>query len=668
MSAVTTGGITVKVLTGRTAAPLQRYRDMLGEGQEPPLFMMTRHCSHDAEIQIGEWKATRELHGTQGARCKPRASFERVDPDTGLHASGRAGTHVEYHDGSRLRKRLVREGEMPTHFRVPASELMPVKESEAVHTIYAAGPDLIDPNDHEALERFFLAVCAQRDEELPGIQESRWLERNGRSGLVHVHVASNATIYAAFELDGKQWSAGRKMAQGLTRKDHVRARFEQFLDAHPEYGFRQGLARVGSSEYRGAQLASGQKDYRDGGRGEVSNHERIRLATFDALEAVGVADQDSWLKEMTDRGIEVKEVGLRRGKPTQSHDYSYRVAGNTPWTRGCTLGPQYTHQAVSQQVSRRAAGQAIEPRTDRQKAGPAVAAPLTQRPLSVEEQRELEELRQQVLATGAPARRMRAQQAQTVAEVARLDALDADRRRVADQAAAEQADREAHERQERLEASRRRRDTQLAAALAEHDEATSRLTQLLDPRHVDAGSLVGGAAGDVDGSKSEAGAEAAGNVDDNATPTPAGHQSQLRAVHGRDDRDQRRLDVLIELDESWAQRLVAGERVDATFEQLATEAGVGRKLLDGRIGQVLHPAVRGRLEARELAKISKERAFEWAKEADGDELRARLDRHQRVRDVIKVGDYAAAIRLMPDPGAVPDVEVSGGEAEVEYLP
>lgn len=55
MSGVTTGGVTVKVLTGRSAAPLQRYRDMLGEGQEPHLFSATRHCSYDAQIgSLGE--------------------------------------------------------------------------------------------------------------------------------------------------------------------------------------------------------------------------------------------------------------------------------------------------------------------------------------------------------------------------------------------------------------------------------------------------------------------------------------------------------------------------------------------------------------------------------------------------------------------------------------
>lgn len=553
MSAVTTGGITVKVLTGRTAAPLQRYRDSVDDGVEPYLFASTRHCSHDAEIQVGEWKAVRELHGTQGARRKPRASFEEVDADTGLHASGRSGTHVEYHDGKGThRKRLVREGETPTHLRVPAHELMLVKESEAVHTIYAAGPDLIDPDDHQALERFFLAVCAQRDEELPGLQESRWLERNGKSGLVHVHVASNATIHSDFELDGKQWRAGLKMAEGLTRKDHVRARFEQYLDAHTEHGFKQGLARVGSPEYRKAQLPSGQKDYWDRQRGQVSNHERVRRAAFEALEAAGVADHDTWRQEMVERGIEVKEVGRRRGKPTKSHDFSYRVAGTKAWSRGSALGPQYSHAAIGDQLDRKAAGQQIEPRQAKQVVGLAA-------PLPIPQGAELDELRLQIEELGRPVRQAREAGERHVRhpQIVLSDWVDAQ----ADAAIA----RLAAELQRKLEIAGADIVEPVATEPEVADIESTIAEQVTPSPAIEAMSV---------------------------SVAPAPWRSGLRGVRATTERMQERVDVLAQLDEEYL-----GRQTDAEFEARVCVRGVGEHFL-GRYGRHLDPQMLEILQAR----------------------------------------------------------------------
>lgn len=223
MSATRSGGVTVKVLTGRTAASLQRYRDRTEEGQEPALFTATRHCADDVEIQIAEWKAVRELHGTQGARRAQKARYETVDPETGLHASGRRGTHVKVYRRGRSYKQPVEPGETPTHLRIEAEGLV-VKESEAVHTIYAASPELVNPECTEQMLGFFDAVLEERQAHYPGLQESLWLERNGTSGLVHVHVASNATIFQPFELDGQQYRAGRKMGGMLTHVHDVRAR------------------------------------------------------------------------------------------------------------------------------------------------------------------------------------------------------------------------------------------------------------------------------------------------------------------------------------------------------------------------------------------------------------------------------------------------------------
>ena len=358
MSATRSGGVTVKVLTGRTAASLQRYRDWTEEGQEPALFTATQHCADDVEIQIGEWKAVRELHGTQGARRAQKARYESVDPETGLHASGRRGTHVKVYRRGRSYKQPVRPGETPTHLRIEAEDLV-VKESEAVHTIYAASPDLVNPESPEQIERFFYAVVDERQAHYPGLQESLWLERNGISGLVHVHVASNATIFQPFELDGQQYRAGRKMAGTLTRVHDVRSRFETYLDQHPEHGLSQALPRVGSKEYTAAQLRSGQRDYWEAKRGRESNQARCRRTVEEVLADTDARDRDAFVEAMAERGVTVTETGLRRGKPGKNHDYLYTVDGASRGVRGGTLGEEYRYAAIGEALDDKAAGREL---------------------------------------------------------------------------------------------------------------------------------------------------------------------------------------------------------------------------------------------------------------------------------------------------------------------
>ncbi|WP_165313055.1 AAA family ATPase [Rothia halotolerans] len=397
MSDVTRGSIVAKVLTGRTAAPLQRYRDKLEEGQEAPLFTATRHCSHDAEAQILQWKAVREEHGTQGATRKVNDSYEAVDPETGIHANGQRGTHVRYHDGKQWRKRPVRADETPTHLLVKADDLVRYeKESEATHTIYSAGRDLVNPDSVEDCARFFLAVKAMRDEKYPGIQESMWLERNGESGNVHVHVASNSTIYADFELDGVQYKAGHKMAGDLLRVHAVRAAFEQFLDAHQEYGFEQSFARVGTKEYAEAQHRDGQHSYWEAKRaGKESQQDRIRRAIYEALLTDSVHDRDSFVAEMHKRGVAVRETGLRRGVAGRNHDYNYRLTSSGPKSTGIngkTLGVEYSYNAIDAQLSLKALSEEIEVPQGKQKIGDRRLLPFEGKPWSEETQRDYEKL------------------------------------------------------------------------------------------------------------------------------------------------------------------------------------------------------------------------------------------------------------------------------------
>ncbi|MFC0674555.1 ATP-dependent DNA helicase [Brachybacterium hainanense] len=391
MSGVTEGGITRKVLTGRSARGLIGYEAELGEGKEPPLFSTSRNCARDIPTQIVEWQATRQRHGTDGATRAESGKFETVDPDTGLHASGRMGTHVKYFDGKRWRKRPAHDGETPTHLYIPPRHLM-VKESEAVHTIYAAGADLVNPDSIEDCARFFLAVKAEREELYPGLQEKLWLERNGDSGLVHVHVASNATIYEDFALDGVDYEAGQKMAGALTRVDDVRARSDDFLDVHPEFGLSQALSRVGTQEYEDAQVRDGQKSYWDRRRGKETDQAQARRTVTEALMAPEVVDRPTFAAKMSELGVAVTEKRLRRGKPGKKHDYVYTVEGAERGVSGKVLGVEYSYDAIGAQLDLKAVSQEIEPVAAHQSTGERRPLPFEEKPWSEESRRAHEQL------------------------------------------------------------------------------------------------------------------------------------------------------------------------------------------------------------------------------------------------------------------------------------
>jgi len=378
----TTGGVTIKTLSGRSAAGLCEYRGTYflddvpagGKKAEGYLFAATRHCSHDTATQIAEWKRTRVEHGTDCAVRRVKGKYETVDPTTGLHASGQRGTHVYRYSGGRMRKLPLRDGETPTHFYVAPNALVPYeRESEAQHTIYAAAADLIDRDDIEACEKFFAAVKAERDEHYSGLQESLWLERNGKSGLVHVHVATNATIYEDFTLDGVDYRAGQKLGGQLTDIDRIRARFETYLDAHQEYGFTQALARVGTPEYKAAQRRDGQLSYWEGRRGQESAQDFMRRASADVMTETGSTDRAGFIEQMRERGVIVEETGLRRGKAGANHDYAYRLVDGKRAIRGATLGEMYRYSRVGEQLDLKAAGRELLPYPPRQSAGPAVS-------------------------------------------------------------------------------------------------------------------------------------------------------------------------------------------------------------------------------------------------------------------------------------------------------
>lgn len=607
MSGPKRGGVAVKVLSGRTAASLQRYRDSK-EDKEPPLFMATRHCAMDAETQIAEWKAVRVEHGTQGATRSPRARYETVDPDTGIHASGQRGTHIKHWDGKRHRKRLAGPGETPTHLRIEPEDALPEKESEATHSIYAFGADLVNPENPEDVERAFLAVKAERDEHYPGLQESIWAERNGESGLFHVHVASNATVYRAFELDGVEYRAGQKMGGDMRDVHSVRARFEQYLDAHPEYGFEQSLARVGTREYEAAQRRDGQHAYweaerakREGRAPKETNQDRIRREAYEALSAPAVTDRDSFVAEMMNRGISVDEAGVRRGKRGEGYDLRYKVDGTKQAVKGTTLGPEYAHDAIDAQLARKAQGLDVEMPSEQQRVGEAAQIPLTGEHLSAEEQAELEQLKAAVAALAQDERvrqdeeRLRAQQTEERSYDGEQLTEDLRTRTVRDDAAMQaRFDADAQDVLDRTRQGPARDEQQPATGFPEQP-----VTGVPEPAQPE-------------------------------KPEAATFRSGLRGVKakGGSEAIQQRIDGVADLEEDYR-----GALPDAEYERRAKDLGIGPQFLRD-YGEHLEPETRRQLEFRARARAAGTTSHDAGVEerGRGTQLREEHDRVQKAAE------------------------------------
>lgn len=597
--------ITIKVLAGRAAAPLQRYRDSLKDGQEPPMLMTTRHCSQNLATQIGEWKAVRQLHGTDGATRVARATHESVDPETGLHATGERGTHIRERRGERWRYRPVRDGETPTHLRVEPDDRTPIKQSEALHTIYAAGPDLIHRDDMDGIGRFFDAVVAEREEHYPGLQESIWLERNGESGLVHIHVATNATVYSDFSLDGRDYRAGQKVAKGITDIHAIRSRFESYLDEHPERGLRQELPRVGTPEYQQAQRRSSQKDYHDARRGQESGSDRIRRLATEALTDDEVRDRACYITALMERGVEVTETGLRRGKPGRTHDLTYRLTdGDAPMKRGVTgrqLGPAFQIAAVDEQLNRKAQGLEVE-LPQRRTAGPV---------------QQIDSSREAIDAQRADIEPLVVEGQQLLLASAWAGALEED------------------ERWEREHAAARR-----AAAAA---RPRTREDELFDETLAGMDWLEGGDSSDASFDELLRTIEEDETAISPSTPEP--WRSALRDLTPTNDRKAAVVAALAAFEEDHARdALASGQRLDEAL----VPRGIGPRFLE-EFGEHMDPRVREQLQLRVAKRAARTETFEQRTAAVQERFRLEQARDPRAQDAAQhVEQLSSTITRLKD--------------------
>lgn len=649
MSAVRTGCVVVKVKTGRSARALLKYKNKIkfdekGE-REKYLFEAARNCSSNTSAAIIEWELTRREHNTDKATRKAKARFEQVDPATGLHETGLEAMHVRYKDpNGKTRTRLAKKGETPTHARIEPSEQR-VRSGEAVHSIYAFGADMVNPKDAQACQRAFEAVVAEREQNYKGLQEHIWAERNGDSGLLHVHVASNATIARGFTApDGKRYRAGQRMAGALVHVHSTRDRFDGFMDQNPEYGFKQALARVGSAEYTQAQRRSSQKDYWDHRRDNESNHDALRRLTHNALASPDVTDRTSYLRELKREGVEVSLTPER-------DDYFYKLPGMRSRVRGTNLKTDHASRAqVGDQLDGKSNGRKLVALRQRQSIGKPA-------PLASATNGELAALRPEVAAQASQETKRHVAGQQQLAERWDLHALVEDARVKAledistlpesnwdgdgleklfaqhlasnpDARALMQTDTRgrtvysvhdrSHDRwvaidaahagaglsrenvmaplQERAsEISAATSEQKLAALFASLDANLERERKLSNQERIEAGLPA----------KHDEPASAA--LQDEIPVAPEPWKSGLRAVEGnRTERTQQILDAVARFEEEHAvEALTRGERLDES----QIPQGVGAGFLK-KYGDALDPTVRQQLELRDAKKQARSDAYE----------------------------------------------------------
>lgn len=642
MSAVRTGSVVVKVKTGRSARALLKYKNKIKfdeKGQrEKYLFEAARNCSSNTSAAIIEWELTRREHNTDKATRKAKARFEQVDPATGLHETGLEATHVRYKDpNGKTRTRLAKKGETPTHARIEPSEQR-VRSGEAVHSIYAFGADMVNPKDAEACQRAFEAVVAEREKNYKGLQEHIWAERNGDSGLLHVHVASNATIARGFTApDGKRYRAGQRMAGALVHVHSTRDRFDGFMDQNPEYGFKQALARVGSAEYNQAQRRSSQKDYWDHRRDNESNHDALRRLTHNALASPDVTDRTSYLRELKREGVEVSLTPERE-------DYFYKLPGMRSRVRGKNLKTDHASRAqVGDQLDGKSNGRKLVALRQRQSIG-------KQAPLASATNGELAALRPEVAAQASQETEMHVAGQQQLAERWDLRALVEDARVKALEDISTLPERDlGDEGLEKLFAQHlasnpdaralMQTDTRGRTVYSVHDRSRDRWVAI-DAAHAGPGlsredvmaplqeraSEIGTATSQqklaamfaamdaeqvrgqqlVNAERAELGLPAK-YPEPEPAHEPETWKSGLRAVEGnRTERTQRIIDAVAQFEEEHAvEALARGDRLDES----QIPQGVGAGFLK-KYGDALDPTVRQQLELRDAKKKARADAYE----------------------------------------------------------
>ncbi|GAA4195511.1 hypothetical protein GCM10022219_20660 [Microbacterium oryzae] len=336
-------------------------RDKPGQGDVPRVLHAAGvRCR--PETSAREFARTRARHGTQGATRRSPSRYA-------LPEEGETATHVKRtYPGGRRYWAPARVGEAATHVRHEGRQ---VPQAEARHVIVSFGLDEVNPDDPEQVASAFEFVVRMQRTLYPGIQAHLVGQADGDGRAFHVHIAWNATLHSDMTVDGKTYTAGRKLAGDLTNIDKVHERADRFLADHgAEYGL--GPQRLPSVAERRKQT----RNARDRNRGHDrtdkrrSNHDRIRDAFETAIDDPRAVTLEAWTAVMAEHGVTVTEPGWRRGKPPKIARLSYQLDGMATPVRASTLGTHYDHASTLAMLDDNAYGRPRPPRPAAVKTGP----------------------------------------------------------------------------------------------------------------------------------------------------------------------------------------------------------------------------------------------------------------------------------------------------------
>lgn len=234
--------------------------------------------------------------------------------------------------------------------------------AEARHVIVSFALAEADPDDPDDVLRAFEFAVAMTRELWPGVMAKIVLQADGdgadgQRGKLHAHVVLNATVTEEFTVGERTYRPGKKLGGPAMDIDIIRARHDQFMIEHPEFGFSQALAS--STDLR--PVVRSKADVQIAKRGGQSRRDQLRSMVDEVIADPAVRDLNDLGAAMASRGV-VMEL---RGS-----DLSYRVPVNggrarravtTQNLRGRSLGTRYQPQGLLERIAERDRPQAAPP-------------------------------------------------------------------------------------------------------------------------------------------------------------------------------------------------------------------------------------------------------------------------------------------------------------------
>jgi hypothetical protein len=355
---------------GKTAvaARLLRYTEKEKAGGTQPRVLYSEGIRCRVPTAEREFAAVRRVHGKQSAKRKVPAKYELPEP-------GEVATHIRRARPNGRKYWAVAAGSTAaTHVRREGDGY--VDEIQAVHVIVSFGLDEVNPDDPEQVRRAFEFVTVMMTRLYPGVQMKLVGQADGLGtatldgslgrAVFHVHCVQNAVVAERMEVDGQVWEPGRKMSGALTDIARLRERADEFIAQHgAEYGVEQKLPSVAEQTAEKRRT----RDRRMATKGEISNHDIIRVAFEASMDDPRSVDLEGFVEVMSEHEVTVNYRVSRAGKPGEKHALSYRLDEMKTPVRGTTLGDHFAFDSAIQQLEDNASGQERERRPELQRAG-----------------------------------------------------------------------------------------------------------------------------------------------------------------------------------------------------------------------------------------------------------------------------------------------------------